>query len=242
MNTESSNLFLCLREQHSRLFNNIENHFEMIQIKAFYFNDLRECSYVLWDQTGECVFIDPGCYSESEKERLVKFVEANSLKPVKLLNTHGHFDHIMGNAFVAGKWNLETYIHASDKPHLARAQQYREMFGYKIEQPPLNTVDVTDGSEVKFGESTLKVIHTPGHTKGGVCYYSESDKFVITGDSLFSGSIGRTDLPGGDYEELMESLLEKILKLGEDYTVYPGHGPATTIGHEIATNPFLRYE
>lgn len=116
------------------------------------------------------------------------------------------------------------------------------MFGYKIEQPPLNTVDVTDGSEVKFGESTLKVIHTPGHTKGGVCYYSESDKFVITGDSLFSGSIGRTDLPGGDYEELMESLLEKILKLGEDYTVYPGHGPATTIGHEIATNPFLRYE
>lgn len=214
----------------------------MIQIKTFYFNDLRECCYVLWDETKECVIIDPGCYTESEKERLKKFIEANDLKPVKLINTHGHFDHIMGNAFVANTWKLNTYIHPLDKPHLERAQQYTEMFGYTIEQPPVNTVDIADGGTIEFGSSALKVIHTPGHTRGGVCLYSEEGKIVITGDSLFAGSIGRTDLPGGDYEELMNSLLKKLVVIGKDYAVYPGHGPATTIGHELNTNPFLRYE
>ena len=214
----------------------------MIQIKTFYFNDLRECSYVLWDETKECVIIDPGCYSDSEKERLKKFIETNELKPVKLINTHGHFDHIMGNAFVSNTWKLDTYIHPLDKPHLARAQQYTEMFGYTIEQPPIDTIDITDGGTITFGSSSLKVIHTPGHTRGGVCLYSQPDKLVITGDSLFAGSIGRTDLPGGDYEELMDSLLRKLVVIGDDYTVYPGHGPSTTIGHELATNPFLRYE
>ena len=214
----------------------------MIQIKSFYFNDLRECSYILWDETGESVIVDPGCYTESEQERLVKFIEQNNLKPVKLLNTHGHFDHIMGNAFVATKWQIPSYIHKEDKHHLLRAKQYTEMFGYKIEQPPVDTIDLEDGANVNFGNSTLRVIHTPGHSRGGVSLVSDEDKFVITGDSLFAGSIGRTDLPGGDYDVLMDSLLNKIVKLGEDYKVYPGHGPATTIGNELATNPFLRYE
>ncbi|MDD4058746.1 MAG: MBL fold metallo-hydrolase, partial [Bacteroidales bacterium] len=123
-----------------------------------------------------------------------------------------------------------------------RAKQYTEMFGYKIEQPPVDTIDLEDEANVNFGNSTLRVIHTPGHSKGGVSLVSDDDKFVITGDSLFAGSIGRTDLPGGDYDVLMDSLLNKIVKLGEDYKVYPGHGPATTIGNELATNPFLRYE
>jgi glyoxylase-like metal-dependent hydrolase (beta-lactamase superfamily II) len=214
----------------------------MIQLKSFYFNDLRECSYILWDETGESVIVDPGCYTESEQERLVKFIEQNNLKPVKLLNTHGHFDHIMGNAFVTTKWQIPSYIHKEDKHHLLRAKQYTEMFGYKIEQPPVDTIDLEDGANVNFGNSTLRVIHTPGHSKGGVSLVSDDDKFVITGDSLFAGSIGRTDLPGGDYDVLMDSLLNKIVKLGEDYKVYPGHGPATTIGNELATNPFLRYE
>jgi glyoxylase-like metal-dependent hydrolase (beta-lactamase superfamily II) len=214
----------------------------MIQLKSFYFNDLRECSYILWDETGESVIVDPGCYTESEQERLVKFIEQNNLKPVKLLNTHGHFDHIMGNAFVTTKWQIPSYIHKEDKHHLLRAKQYTEMFGYKIEQPPVDTIDLEDEANVNFGNSTLRVIHTPGHSKGGVSLVSDDDKFVITGDSLFAGSIGRTDLPGGDYDVLMDSLLNKIVKLGEDYKVYPGHGPATTIGNELATNPFLRYE
>ena len=214
----------------------------MIQIKTFYFNDLRECTYVLWDETGECVIIDPGCHSDSEKDRLMKFIDNENLKPVKLLNTHGHFDHIMGNAFVSAQWGLKTYIHIEDKPHLERAVKYSEMFGYTVEQPPLDTIDLNEGDLISFGNSHLAVMETPGHTRGGVSFYNDQDKIVITGDALFAGSIGRTDLPGGDYDQLMSSLLEKLVKLGDDYKVYPGHGPMTTIGQELASNPFLRYE
>lgn len=214
----------------------------MIQIKTFYFNDLRECTYVLWDDTNECVIIDPGCHTDSEKERLEKFIEESTLKPVKLLNTHGHFDHIMGNAFVTKRWSLKTHIHPYDKPHLERAVTHSEMFGYSIEQPPLDTIDIEEGDIIDFGNSHLNVMYTPGHTRGGVCFYNNEDKIVITGDALFSGSIGRTDLPGGDYDQLMNSLLNKIVKLGDDFRVYPGHGPYTTIGKELASNPFLRYE
>ena len=214
----------------------------MIQIKTFYFNDLRECTYVLWDETLECIIIDPGCYSSSERERLVKFIDSENLKPVKIVNTHGHFDHIMGNAFVATEWGIKTYIHPQDKPHLERAQKYSELFGYSIEQPPLDTIDIDDGDKITFGKSSVTVMHTPGHTRGGVSLYNIEEKFVITGDALFAGSIGRTDLPGGDYDQLMESLLGRLVKLGNDFKVYPGHGPVTTIGQELDTNPFLRYE
>ncbi|MFA6334816.1 MAG: MBL fold metallo-hydrolase [Bacteroidales bacterium] len=216
----------------------------MIQTKTFYFNDLRECCYVLWDESKECVIVDPGCQTDNEKERLKKFIDTNELKPVKLLNTHGHFDHVMGNAFVTSTWNIKTYIHPMDKPQLFRAVSYSEMFGYKVEEPSHETVDIAEGDIIKFGNSKLKVLYTPGHTRGGVCYYSddENNRFVVVGDCLFAGSIGRTDLPGGDYDELMESLLSKLVKLGDGYKVLPGHGPETTIGHELNTNPFLRYE
>lgn len=214
----------------------------MIEIKRFYFNDLRVCTYILWDSTKEALIIDPGMYSEAENERLASFIEENGLKPVKLLNTHGHFDHIMGNAFVVEHWGIDSYIHPADKPHLQRAVQYSEMFGYKVEQPPLDTIDIEEGERISFGDSYVEVMATPGHTRGGVAFYHPEEKFVITGDSLFAGSIGRTDLPGGDYEELMATLLGKIVKLGDDYRVYPGHGPATTIGEELDNNPFLRYE
>lgn len=214
----------------------------MIQIKTFYFNDLRVCTYVLWDSSKECVIVDPGCHTQREQERLANFIEETDLKPVKLLNTHGHFDHVMGNAFVANKWSLKTYIHPYDKSHLERALMQSELFGYNIEQPPLDTIDVNEGDKIGFGNSTLEVLYTPGHTQGGISFYNREDKIVLTGDALFSGSIGRTDLPGGDYDQLMESLLNKIVKLGDEYRVYPGHGPYTTIGKELATNPFLHYE
>ena len=216
----------------------------MIQTKTFYFNDLRECCYILWDESKECVIIDPGCHGAGEKERLRKFIETNKLKPQKLLNTHGHFDHVMGNAFVANTWNIKTYIHPMDKPQMERAVSYSDMFGYKIEEPSHDTVDIAEGDIIEFGNSKLKVLYTPGHTRGGVCFYSEEEdnRFAVVGDCLFAGSIGRTDLPGGDYDELMHSLLGKLVKLGNDYRVLPGHGPETTIGHEMSTNPFLRYE
>ncbi len=214
----------------------------MIQRKTFYFNDLRTCCYILWDGTSEAVIVDPGCYSDSEKDRIVKFVEKNGLKPVKLVNTHGHFDHVMGNRFVADKWGLKTYIHPEDKGQLERSASYCEMFGYKIDAPYYDTEDLAEGEPLTFGNSSLEVMHTPGHTMGGVALYSKEDGFILTGDSLFAGSIGRTDLPGGDYDMLMESLLKKIVTVEPDTVVLPGHGPETTIAHEMNTNPFLRYE
>lgn len=209
----------------------------MTQIKTFYFNDLRECTYLLWDETGEAVIVDPGCNSDSEKQRLVKYVEDNNLKPIKILQTHGHFDHIMGNAFVSKKWGIKTYIHPGDKGLLVRAKEFSQMFGYNIESPPTDTIDLEEGTTVNFGNTVLHIIHTPGHTPGGVCFYSkaENNKFVLTGDTLFAGSIGRTDLPGGDYDQLMESLLGKLIVIGEEYRVLPGHGPETTIGEEHLT-------
>ncbi|MFA5713768.1 MAG: MBL fold metallo-hydrolase [Bacteroidales bacterium] len=214
----------------------------MIEIKTFYFNDLRVCTYLLWDSTKESVIVDPGCHSAAEEQRLLRFIEEKGLKPQLLVNTHGHFDHILGNGFIYKKWGLKAHIHKEDKPHLERAQSHAELFGYIIEKPPLETIELKEGDTLSFGNSYLKVIETPGHSRGGVSLYNPNQKFVITGDSLFAGSIGRTDLPGGDYEVLMDSLFTKLLKLGKEYTVYPGHGPSTTIAHELLTNPFLKYE
>lgn len=211
----------------------------MIQIKTFYFNDLRTCCYLLWDETKECVIVDPGCFSESEKNRLVKFMNENELKPVKLVNTHGHFDHVMGNVFVSGQWNLETWMNRNDIPQLARTSTYGNYFGYEIPQPSEEVHSLEDGDRLTFGDSYLEVRHTPGHSRGGIVLYSPEGEFVLVGDSLFAGSIGRTDLPGGDFDELMESLRTKVLVLPPDTTVYPGHGPATTIAAELSTNPFL---
>lgn len=214
----------------------------MIERKTFYFNDLRVCCYVLWDETAEAIIVDPGCYSVREQQRLADFIESKGLKPVKLVNTHGHFDHIMGNRFVTSKWGIETWIHPEDKPQLERATDYCAMFGYEIEKPPYETRDLKEGEPILFGNSSLEVMHTPGHTRGGVAIYSRDNGFILTGDSLFAGSIGRTDLPGGDLDALMDSLNNKILKVDRDTVVLPGHGPETTIADEINTNPFLRYE
>lgn len=211
----------------------------MIERKTFYFNDLRVCCYVLWDNTGEAVIVDPGCYSDREKERLRDFVSKKGLTPVKLLNTHGHFDHIMGNKFVADTWKIKSYIHPKDKGQLERAQEYCAMFGYEIDRPPYDTEDLDENVPLRFGDSELKVLYTPGHTMGGVSFYSKEDRIILTGDSLFAGSIGRTDLPGGDYDMLVSSLSGKILKVDPDTAVLPGHGAETTIAHELATNPFL---
>jgi len=212
----------------------------MIDIKTFYFNELRVCCYVVWDQTKECVIIDPGCYSKNEQERLKKFIEEKDLKPVKLLLTHGHFDHVMGNAFVSRTWNIKTYVHPNDIDQIKNASQYCAMFGYNIEEPPLDTVDLKEGDDVTFGVSILHIIHTPGHTQGGVCFYNEGIKVLFTGDTLFAGSIGRTDHPGGNYEQLLDSIFKKITILPSDTVVLPGHGPASEIGIEVKSNPFLQ--
>ncbi len=208
-------------------------------IKTFYFNDLRTCCYVVYDATGECAIVDPGCIKQSEKDRLVKFISENGLKPKMILQTHGHFDHVMGNAFVTKTWNIPTYLHSGDIPQIRRAASYGGYFGLEFDEPSSDITDLKDGDVIEVGEMKLKVLATPGHTAGGVLFYNEAEGYILTGDTLFQGSIGRTDLPGGDYDRLMDSIRTKILPLPSDTVVYPGHGPATDVGTEKVTNPFL---
>ena len=212
----------------------------MIEIKRFYFNDLRECTMVLWDETKEAVIVDPGCYTDTEKKRLERFIEDNSLKPVKVLLTHLHFDHVLGLDFVTKRWNIDTYLNPDDKEQAAFVPRFCEMMGYVTPPLPEKTIDIHDGDIVRFGHSELEVIGTPGHTRGGVCFYSKENNFLISGDTLFAGSIGRTDHEGGDYDVLIRSIFEKLMPLDGDISVIPGHGPHTSIADESTRNPFLQ--
>jgi len=281
----------------------------MIQIKVFYVNELRVCCYLLWDETKEAILVDPGCYSFSEQERLIKFVDKEKLRPLYVVNTHAHFDHVMGNAFVCQTWGIKTYIHTKEQFALEHADRYCRVFGMEIMKPPTDTLPLSETVPLSFGLSTLQVIETPGHSPGGICLYAPqaglpaasqaeaglsalqaggfasqsgfsasqagfsasqaesglsasqsglsasqsglsasdgsggsgggSGGFFITGDTLFAGSIGRTDLPGGDYDRLIESIQTKLFPLDDSLRILPGHGPESTLGYERLHNPFL---
>ena len=213
----------------------------MIKVKQFYLNELRECCYILSDQTKECVIVDPGISSKSEQDRIVKYIASERLKPVKLLCTHGHFDHVMGNRFITDTYSIPTYIHPSDKELLKVAKNTCLLFSIAIKEPSLETRDLADGDCVTFGNSSLKVISTPGHTWGSVLFYSPEEKMCFTGDTLFAGSCGRTDLPEGDSKAMYNSLVKIIAgTISPDTTIWPGHGPDTTMEEELAHNPYLR--
>ncbi len=211
----------------------------MITIQSFTFNPIQENTYVLYDETKECVIIDPGCYDDAERAELVSFIEDNKLNPVKLLNTHCHLDHVFGNAFIAGKYELGLEIHQSDQVVLDSFLNSCHMFGLNGEPSPQPSVYLKEGDIVKFGNSILEIVFTPGHSPGSITFFNRTDKFMIAGDVLFQGSIGRTDLPGGNYQTLIDSIKNKLLPLGDDFKVYSGHGPATNIGFERKNNPFL---
>lgn len=211
----------------------------MINVHYFTFNGFQENTYVLYDETKECVIIDPGCYSVEEQQELVAFIENNNLTPVKLLNTHCHIDHVLGNNFVANKFKIGLEIHEADLPTLKATPEYGHVYGFNIDVSPDPTTLLNDGDIITFGKSELKVLFTPGHSSGHVVFVSDNEKFIIVGDVLFQGSIGRTDLPGGNYETLIASIKTKLLSLADDYTVYSGHGASTTIGFEKNNNPFL---
>jgi glyoxylase-like metal-dependent hydrolase (beta-lactamase superfamily II) len=212
----------------------------MITIHSFTFGPFQENSYILFDETKECIIIDPGCYDDQERDELADFILTRNLKPVKLINTHCHVDHVFGNAFVAKKYNLALEIHRIEIATLAMFLPTAKMYGLDAEESPEPTVFWDEGDQIKFGSSTLKILFTPGHAPGHVVFYNEEQKFIIAGDVLFNGSIGRTDLPGGDYDTLINSIKNKLFPLGDDYVVYNGHGPETQIGKERATNPFLQ--
>jgi glyoxylase-like metal-dependent hydrolase (beta-lactamase superfamily II) len=212
----------------------------MISIKSFTFNSFEENSYVLYDETGECVIIDPGCHLPEEENELVHFISNKNLKPVKLLNTHCHIDHILGNYFVSKKFNLLPEYHQDETRVLESSAYVSQLYQIHLNPSPVAVHFLNEGDTVKFGNSELSVIFTPGHSPGSVTFFNQQEKFMISGDVLFMQSIGRTDLPGGSYEALMESIIGKLLPLGDDIKVYCGHGPATTIGAERRSNPFLR--
>lgn len=211
----------------------------MINVNYFVFNAFQENTYILYDETKECVIIDPGCYSNEEEQTLVNFITKNDLTPVKLLNTHCHIDHVLGNSFVASKYNIGLEIHENDLPTLHATPEYGHTFGFNIDESPEPSAFLKDGDTVKFGNSEIEVLFVPGHSAGHLVFVAREEKFVINGDVLFQGSIGRTDLPGGDYNTLIQSIKAKLLTLDDDFTVYSGHGSSTTIGYERASNPFL---
>jgi glyoxylase-like metal-dependent hydrolase (beta-lactamase superfamily II) len=212
----------------------------MITIQTFVFNPFQENTFILYDETGECVIVDAGCYEDNERKILSKFISSRQLKPVKLLNTHNHLDHLFGNEFIVETYKIKPEAHKSDDYLIDNAVEHAAIFGLTFKKPPVVSNYLTDGETIIFGNSKLTVLHVPGHTLGHVAFLNLSQKFVLTGDVLFNGSIGRTDLEGGDFETLVFSIKKKLLTLPNDVIVYPGHGPTTTIGKEKETNNFLQ--
>ena len=200
-----------------------------------------ENTFIVYDQTKECIIIDPGCYSIEEKEELLSFININQLKPTLLINTHCHIDHIFGNNFVNKKWNTKLVINKLDLEILKSAHVVAQSYGFNNYEPsPQPSKYIIEGDIITFGKSELKVLFTPGHAPGHISLYSKKDEFIISGDVLFMNSIGRTDLPGGDYETIIKTIKNKLLTLPKQTKVYCGHGPETTIDNEKNNNPFLR--
>ncbi|MEZ4988647.1 MAG: MBL fold metallo-hydrolase [Saprospiraceae bacterium] len=224
----------------TRLSTVTESFTTMTQVAILTCNPFQENTYLVYDDTGECVIFDPGCYDASERRMLMGKVQELGLTPVRLINTHCHLDHVFGNRFVADTWQLPLEIHPLEAPVLAAVPAVCRHYGLPVpEESPDPQTTLADGAEIRFGHTVLQQIFTPGHSPGSVSFYCAEHKFVIAGDVLFYGSIGRTDLPGGDYDTLIASITNRLLPLGDDITVYPGHGPATRMGYERKNNPFL---
>ena len=210
-----------------------------MEIKKFTFGPFQENTFVLYDKTKECVIVDPGCYDAYEQKDLSDFITNENLKPVHLLNTHCHLDHIAGNLFVFEKYGLKPQLHELDLPIFNMQEQSSLLYGLSCEKSPLPEKFLKEGCSIVFGNTVLEVIFAPGHSPGHVVFFDRLGNSVITGDVLFYNSIGRTDLPMGNHDLLITSIKNKIFSLGDQVKVYCGHGPETTIGFERKTNPFL---
>ncbi len=213
----------------------------MIEIKKFVFNPFQENTYVVWDSiTKETVIVDPGCSNNIEEEQLNSFISDQNLSVKYLISTHCHIDHVLGNLFVKDKYQCKYYAPELDIPLLDRLIDQASMFGVKANKSPLPDLYITEDLELSVGESKFNFLFTPGHTPGEYCIIFHKEKICISGDVLFLEGIGRTDLWGGDYTTLINSIEEKLFLLNDETIVYPGHGDETTIGHEKKNNPFLR--
>ena len=213
----------------------------MTDIISLTFNAVAENTYVVYDTTTrEAIIFDPGCNSPAEERELVGAIETHRLTPVKLINTHCHFDHVFGNAFVKKHYGLELGFHELEVPVLEMGPVVVQMYGMPPMTPsPPADYFIAEGETVMLGENRFEVLFCPGHSPGSLCFYNAAEEYAIAGDVLFRESIGRTDLPGGDHQTLLGSIHTRLLPLPDETKIYPGHGPATTIGHERRNNPFL---
>ncbi len=211
-----------------------------MKIATLVFNPLAENTYVVWDDTLEAIVIDAGMYNDAENKALENFIEKHNLKPVMAVNTHGHFDHLLGVEWVRERYDVPFALSSKDMFLVEGCPSGSTRYGMTLSQMPSNfDIDLDSAEEITFGNTSLRVIQTPGHTPGHVSLYSADQKVLFTGDTLFRESIGRTDLPGGDYALLMSSILERVITLGDDVAVYSGHGESSDIGHETLYNPFI---
>ncbi len=211
----------------------------MITIQSFTFNPFQENTYVLYNEQKEAIIIDPGCYIREEENELNSFIVDKQLNPTQLINTHTHIDHVLGNAFVQHKFQLLPLMHKAELPVLRAIPAYAPNYGIKYQPSAEPESFLEEGDIVKLGEDELMVLFTPGHSPGSISFYSKVQQFVISGDVLFYRSIGRTDLTGGNYDVLIDSINTKLMTLPDDTIVYSGHGGTTTIGAEKMYNPFI---
>lgn len=212
----------------------------MLMVKGFVFSPIEENTYVLYNEAGECCIIDPGCYSTNERNELKDFISGSGLRPKYLLNTHCHLDHVFGNKFVHDTYALQPHIHPNEKRVLDFAPIAGMHWNLPFDHYTGDVIYITEKDIIRLGEDELKILFAPGHSPGHVCFYCEAQQLVIGGDVLFRESIGRTDLPGGDFNTLIASIRRELFSLPPETKVYPGHGPATIIEYEIKNNPFLR--
>ena len=212
----------------------------MLIVKSFTFSPVQENTYVLVNEQKQCCIIDPGCYFPAEKDELKTGIEKAGLTPVLLLNTHCHLDHVFGNKFVHDTWGLDLHIHEKEKPVLDFAPLSGERWQLPFDNYDGPLVYLQEGNFIKIGDDALEIRFTPGHSPGSISFYSAESGFIIGGDVLFNRSIGRTDLPGGSMETLMDSIRTQFFTLPDETKVYSGHGPVTTVGYERGNNPFVR--
>ena len=212
----------------------------MLAIKSFTFSPVQENTYLLYNDEKQCCIIDPGCYFPEEREELKTGIEKTGLTPVLLLNTHCHLDHVFGNKFVHDTWALPLHLHQNEKQLLDHAPKYGEMWQLPFDNYEGPLVYLKEGNIIKIGEEELEIRFVPGHSPGSIAFYHEPDGFIIGGDVLFNMSVGRTDLPGGDFDTLVNSIQTQFFSLPDETKVYSGHGPVTTVGFEKQNNPFVK--
>jgi len=210
-----------------------------MKIKKLTFNSFQENTYII-SSNNDCMIIDPGCYDDSEREILSNYIEKNNLKPIYLINTHCHLDHIFGNKFICEKYKLKAQMHKKDLPLLENAERIAEHYGVSLDSPPKSVDFIKEHDTIILGETSWEIIFTPGHAPGHICLLNKKDKKLIAGDVLFYMSIGRTDLPLCNHNDLLKSIKDKLFNLDDGIEVLCGHGQNTTIGFEKKNNPFLK--